>query len=113
MKVDPTGRVPGQLAKPATPKAEQPPSTPSDKLEISGKAPAGATYDRAAVTDRPPLGSRSEVEMAAEARAQKLAEIRSRMDAGVYNSRDMIEKVVDRLLSAWKLGPSRNSDSNA
>ena len=43
--------------------------------------------------------------MATDAREQKLAEVRLRLESGAYNSRDMIERVVDRLLDKWNLFP--------
>jgi hypothetical protein len=50
--------------------------------------------------------------MAQDARAQKLAEVRSRLDAGVYNTRELIERVVDRLLDTWNLS-ARKPDSSS
>ena len=102
MKVDPTGKLPETTPRPDLPRVEaKPAQPPGDQVNISGKAPAGATYGRGTAT---PTGSSSEGSMASDARAQKLAEIRSRVESGAYNSREMIEKVVDRLLSKWKLG---------
>ncbi len=113
MKVDPAGKLPGLSSKPEMQKAEPANVTPpADKVEISGSAPRGATYGRFPV-DTSPSSSSSEVSMVADARAQKLAEIRSRVESGAYNSREMIEKVVDRLLSSWKLGSKGSPDANA
>ena len=44
--------------------------------------------------------------MTQDARAQKLASIRQRMEAGVYNTREIVEQVVDRLLDRWNLNES-------
>ena len=114
MRIDPTGRVPQQPSEQVTKAARKPQaSPPPDQVEISGREDADATYARTPVPDRSAKVSSLEVHMAQDARAQKLAEVRSRMDAGVYNSRDLIEKVVDRLLDTWKLGPAEKPDSNA
>jgi hypothetical protein len=108
MKIDPTGKVPIVPERPPVRAAEPTrQGSPADAVELSGGAASAATYRRAPVPDPSPAGSLSEVPMVADARAQKLAEIRSRVESGAYNSREMIEKVVDRLLSSWKLGPSR------
>jgi hypothetical protein len=114
MKIDPTGRLPQQPLEQVAPAARKPQTPPpADQVEISGRANADATYSRAPVPNRAAEVSSLEVHMAQDARAQKLAEVRSRMDAGVYNSRDLIEKVVDRLLDRWKLGPAEKPDSTA
>ena len=114
MKIDPTGRIPQkhlEQVAPATRRPQTPP--PADQVEISGRATADATYSRTPVPARAEEVSSLEVHMAKDARAQKLAEVRSRIDAGVYNSRDLIEKLVDRLLDTWKLGPAEKPDSTA
>lgn len=113
MKVDPAGKLPGVSPKPEVRKAEAAEvSPPADKVEISGSTPGTATYGRVPV-DRSPLSSSPEGSMAVDARTQKLAEIRSRVESGAYNSREMIEKVVDRLLSSWKLGSKGNPNADA
>lgn len=107
MKIDPTGRVPNLPAQPTASTAKRAgTSSPGDQIDIAGRPTAEATYSRVPASDRASQDSTLEVQMAQDARAQKLAEIRSRMEAGVYNSRDMIERVVDRLLDKWDLGPS-------
>lgn len=108
MKIDPTRNVPGVVSQPETKQVKASPKPPSDQVKISGSALREPTYGRVPVMDRVSSGSSSEVTMTQNARAQKLAEIRSRVESGAYNSREMIEKVVDRLLSSWKLasGPS-------
>lgn len=111
MKVDPTGQLSETTPRPDVPRAEPKPALPpADQVEISGSTRADATYGRGAAT---PSGSSPEVSMASDARAQRLAEIRSRVESGAYNSREMIEKVVDRLLSSWRLGSKGNPDANA
>lgn len=113
MKVDPAGKLPGVSPKPEVRKADAARVTPSaDKVEISGASPGEATYGRVPV-DKSPSSSSPEGSMAVEARAQKLAEIRSRVESGAYNSREMIERVVDRLLSSWKLGSKGSPDASA
>ena len=113
MKIDPTGRLAGTLAEPVATRVEQPAKPATDALELSGRSPEAATYNRVPTAGGQPLDSSREAHMAQDARAQKLAEVRLRMEAGVYNSREVIEKVVDRLLDAWKLGPAGRSDSSA
>jgi len=49
----------------------------------------------------------AEAIMVTDARAQKLAAIEKRIQDGVYNTRQSIERVVDRLLDKWHLGSPR------
>jgi hypothetical protein len=114
MKIDPTGKVLITPRTPELPKAQPAAPVPStDQVEIKGATRPGATYERVPVGERSQAGSTPEVPMAQNARAQKLAEVRSRVEAGAYNSREMIEKVVDRLLSSWKLGSGTRPDADA
>jgi hypothetical protein len=45
--------------------------------------------------------------MAPDARAQKIQAIKDRIQAGVYDSREIIERVVDRLLEKWQIDPGQ------
>jgi len=89
----------------------------TDQLELSGgarEAANEATYTRSDVAPPEATASRpAEVPMAQDARAQKLAEIRQRMEAGVYNSREIIEQIVDRLLDEWNVTGAKGTQSSA
>jgi hypothetical protein len=86
-------------------KPEKTATEPWDQLELSlaGRSESRATYTRSDVASATIATQPAEVTMAQDARAQKLASTRQRMEAGVYNSREMIERVVDRLLEKWNL----------
>lgn len=95
MKVDPPGPVQEldtELAAPARPVSESGPD--------EGQVTAGVT---ACDSGEAPEASSLEVRMSKSARTQKLAEVRQRVESGAYNTRDMIERVVDRLLDKWNL----------
>jgi hypothetical protein len=56
-----------------------------------------------------PEARNAEAIMGPDARAEKLAAIEKRIQEGVYNSRQSIERVVDRLLDKWNLGYGRTA----
>ena len=110
MTVDRIHGSPGQLPESEPQRrSEKPLSQPrSDAVELSRGDPAReATYSRkTAVGSSRPQPASAEEGMADLARAQRLDAIRQRIEDGVYDSREVIEKVVDRLLDTWDLGAS-------
>jgi anti-sigma28 factor (negative regulator of flagellin synthesis) len=110
MTVYPIGGTTPELpeSRPAAQKPEKATPQHSDQLELNHAAgpKSEATYSRSDVVPAKATTQSVEVTMAQDARAQKLASIRQRMEAGVYNSREIIERVVDRLLDRWNLNES-------
>jgi hypothetical protein len=107
MTVKPIGGAPPELpeSRQSVQKPEKAPTQRSDQLELNQGAgsKSDATYARSDVAPARTAIQPAEVTMAQDTRAQKLASIRQRMEAGVYNSREIIEQVVDRLLERWNL----------
>jgi hypothetical protein len=110
MTVDPIGGAPSQLPEPGGKRPDaQKPQPDKDLVDLTRQAATGqkeATYSREQVRQAAWTGP-AELTMATDARAQRLAAIRERVQAGVYDTREVIERVVDRLLERWQLG-SRN-----
>jgi hypothetical protein len=53
-----------------------------------------------------------EAGMVTDPRTLKIADIRKRIDEGAYNSRGIIEQVVDRLLEKWGIGPTSSAEQH-
>jgi len=89
-----------------------PPRSPQDEVQLSSRQPAASkqpTYSPQTVrrAAQAPAASRAEKTMAPDARAQKIQAIKDRIQAGVYDSREIIERVVDRLLEKWQIDPGQ------
>jgi hypothetical protein len=50
--------------------------------------------------------------MVTDPRTLKIADIRKRIDEGAYNSRGIIEQVVDRLLEKWGIRPTSSAEQH-
>lgn len=63
------------------------------------------TYSRADVVASSGTGTNQlvETQMTSDARASRLAAIEKRVGEGAYNTREIIERVADRLLQEWGL----------
>ena len=109
MTVDRNHGSPGTPPEPEPGRSEKPLSkSRTDAVErSSGNGADGATYSRTDAVGSSRLQPASAEEgMADLARAQRLDAIRQRIEAGVYDSREVIEQIVDRLLDKWQLGTS-------
>jgi anti-sigma28 factor (negative regulator of flagellin synthesis) len=89
-----------------------PPRSPQDEVHLSSRqpvAPKEPTYSPKTVrrAQAAPSASRAEKTMAPDARAQKVQAIKDRIQAGVYDSQEIIERVVDRLLEKWQIDPGQ------
>ena len=109
MTVDHIHGSPGTLPEPEPRRSEKPLSKPrTDAVELSsGNGADRATYFRTDAVGSSRLQPASAEEgMADLARAKRLDAIRQRIEAGVYDSREVIELIVDRLLERWQLEAS-------
>ena len=106
MTVDRIHGSPGTSPEAEPRRSEKPLSEPrTDAVELSsGNGADTATYFRTdAVGSSRLQPAFAEEGMADLARAQRLDAIRQRIEAGVYDSREVIELIVDRLLEKWQL----------
>jgi hypothetical protein len=103
-----------------TSRPAQAPVAREDSVHIAGTAAGrkgSATYTRAdAISERAGIAAaRSdelEAGMATDPRTLKIADIRKRIDEGAYNSRGIIEQVVDRLLEKWGFKSTSSADQH-
>jgi len=113
MKVNPVGGGSGgHHGVRQTDAKDRRPEKPLDAAYLSHAADSPkekvATYSRLQIASASAAARTGNVEthMATEARASKIAAIEKRIGEGVYNARETLERVAERLMEKWGLGPS-------